>query len=118
VWLIVLQAFCYGALSSTQYTSMNTLTYADVTSGKASAASSIASTLQQLDQIRHGGGGPFHHGLRAGGRAVLTARDDCGPALRLPHSRAFHRGFGSRVQPPQHDAGLVILETRTIPEVG
>ncbi len=48
VWLIVLQAFCYGALTSTQYTSMNTLIYADVTAGKASAASSIASTAQQL----------------------------------------------------------------------
>jgi EmrB/QacA subfamily drug resistance transporter len=48
VWLIVLQAFCYGALTSTQYTSMNTLTYADVSPLKTSAASSIASTSQQL----------------------------------------------------------------------
>src|SRR5690242_12451003 len=48
VWLIVLQAFCYGALTSTQYTSMNTLTYADVSPQRTSAASSIASTLQQL----------------------------------------------------------------------
>jgi EmrB/QacA subfamily drug resistance transporter len=48
VWLIVLQAFCYGAFTSTQYTSMNTLTYADVSPPRASAASSIASTSQQL----------------------------------------------------------------------
>jgi EmrB/QacA subfamily drug resistance transporter len=48
IWLIVLQAFCYGALTSTQYTSMNTLVYADVPSNKASNASSIASTMQQL----------------------------------------------------------------------
>jgi EmrB/QacA subfamily drug resistance transporter len=48
IWLIVLQAFCYGALTSTQYTSMNTLVYADVPEGRASNASSIASTLQQL----------------------------------------------------------------------
>ena len=48
IWLIVLQAFCYGALTSTQYTSMNTLVYADVPAGRASNASSIASTLQQL----------------------------------------------------------------------
>jgi EmrB/QacA subfamily drug resistance transporter len=48
IWLIVLQAFCYGALTSTQYTSMNTLVYADVPEGQASNASSIASTLQQL----------------------------------------------------------------------
>ena len=48
IWLIVLQAFCYGALTSTQYTSMNTLVYADVPDANASNASSIASTFQQL----------------------------------------------------------------------
>jgi len=48
IWLIVLQAFCYGALTSTQYTSMNTLTYADIAESDASNASSIASTMQQM----------------------------------------------------------------------
>jgi EmrB/QacA subfamily drug resistance transporter len=48
IWLIVLQAFCYGALTSAQYTSMNTLVYADVPADRASSASSIASTMQQL----------------------------------------------------------------------
>jgi EmrB/QacA subfamily drug resistance transporter len=48
VWLILLQAFCYGALASMQYTSMNTLAYADIPPKRASNASSIASTLQQL----------------------------------------------------------------------
>ena len=48
IWLIVVQAFCYGALTSTQYTSMNTLVYADVPQPSASNASSIASTFQQL----------------------------------------------------------------------
>ncbi len=48
IWLIVLQAFSYGALTSTQFTSMNTLVYADVPPDGASNASSIASTLQQL----------------------------------------------------------------------
>jgi MFS family permease len=48
VWLIVLQAFCYGAFTSLQYTSMNTLVYADVTEEETSNASSIASTMQQL----------------------------------------------------------------------
>jgi MFS family permease len=47
-WLIVAQAFCYGALTSMQYTSMNTLAYADVRASRTSAASSIASTGQQL----------------------------------------------------------------------
>ena len=48
IWLIVVQAFIYGALTSTQYTSMNTLVYADVPPDSASNASSIASTFQQL----------------------------------------------------------------------
>ena len=48
IWMIVAQAFCYGVLTSTQYTSMNTLVYADISSGDASHASSIASTFQQL----------------------------------------------------------------------
>jgi EmrB/QacA subfamily drug resistance transporter len=48
VWVIVLQAFCYGMFSSLQYTSMNTLTYADVSEEQTSGASSIASTVQQM----------------------------------------------------------------------
>ena len=48
VWLIVLQAFLYGAFTSLQYTSMNTLVYADTTDEQTSAASSIASTMQQM----------------------------------------------------------------------
>jgi hypothetical protein len=48
VWLIVAEVFCYGFCTSLQYTSMNTLVYADVTDEQASGASSIASTAQQL----------------------------------------------------------------------
>jgi len=48
VWIIVLQAFFYGAFTSLQYTSMSTLVYADTTDQQASAASSIASTMQQM----------------------------------------------------------------------
>ena len=48
VWLIVVQAFCYGAFTSLQYTSMNTLVYADIREEDTSNASSIASTMQQL----------------------------------------------------------------------
>jgi len=48
VWMIVLQAFFYGAFTSLQYTSMNTLVYADTTDEQSSAASSIASTMQQM----------------------------------------------------------------------
>ena len=48
VWLIVLQAFCFGFFSSLQYTSMNTLVYADVSESDTSMASTIASTVQQM----------------------------------------------------------------------
>jgi EmrB/QacA subfamily drug resistance transporter len=48
LWFIVLQAFCYGAFTSLQYTSMNTLVYADIPDDRASNASSIASTMQQM----------------------------------------------------------------------
>jgi EmrB/QacA subfamily drug resistance transporter len=48
VWLILLQAFLYGAFTSLQYSSMNTLVYADTTDQQTSSASSIASTMQQL----------------------------------------------------------------------
>jgi len=48
VSLIVIQAFCFGFIASLQYTSMNTLVYADVTEGQTSMASTIASTLQQM----------------------------------------------------------------------
>src|ERR1700729_2961953 len=46
VWLIVIQVFCFGFFSSLQYTSMNTLVYADITEQETSSASSIASTMQ------------------------------------------------------------------------
>ena len=48
IWLIVVQAFAYGCLTSTQFTSMNTLVYADVPEHQTSGASSVASTFQQL----------------------------------------------------------------------
>jgi EmrB/QacA subfamily drug resistance transporter len=48
VWLIVLQAFVFGFFTSLQYTSMNTLAYADVTEEQTSGASTLASTMQQM----------------------------------------------------------------------
>jgi EmrB/QacA subfamily drug resistance transporter len=48
VWIIVVQAFCFGFFTSLQYTSMNTLVFADVTEEQTSSASTIASTMQQM----------------------------------------------------------------------
>jgi EmrB/QacA subfamily drug resistance transporter len=48
VWLIVAMVFAYGFFQSLQFTSMNTLAYADVDETQASGASTIASTAQLL----------------------------------------------------------------------
>ena len=40
--------FCYGLCTSLEYTSMNTLVYAEIGEQDASGASSIASTVQQM----------------------------------------------------------------------
>ncbi len=47
-WLIVAQAFVFGFFTSLQYTSMNTLVYADVAGDQVAGAGAIASTLQQM----------------------------------------------------------------------
>lgn len=71
IWFIVALAFLYGGFTSLQYTSMNTLVYADTTESQASAASSIASTMQQMS---------ISFGVAAAG---LTT------AFFLPHGNAF-----------------------------
>jgi EmrB/QacA subfamily drug resistance transporter len=48
VWRIVVQSFAYGFFQSLQFTSMNTLVYADVSAPATGNASTIASTAQQL----------------------------------------------------------------------
>ena len=48
VWMILAQAFMFGFCSSLQYSSMNTLVYADIADADASKASTIASTTQQM----------------------------------------------------------------------
>lgn len=48
IWLILLQVFGYGALTSLQNTSVNTLVYADISEEQASNANSISSTIQQI----------------------------------------------------------------------
>ena len=48
LWRIVVQAFVLGFFTSMQYTSMNTLVYADVTDKQTSGSSTIAGTGQQM----------------------------------------------------------------------
>jgi hypothetical protein len=42
------QAFIFGFFTSMQYTSMNTLAYADIAREQSSGATTIASTVQQM----------------------------------------------------------------------
>jgi EmrB/QacA subfamily drug resistance transporter len=48
LWRIVIELFAFGFFTSLQYTSMNTLAYANVTATETSSASTIASTGQQM----------------------------------------------------------------------
>jgi EmrB/QacA subfamily drug resistance transporter len=48
IWVVVLLVFCFGFFTSMQYTSMNTLVYADVSEQQTASASTIASTAQQM----------------------------------------------------------------------
>jgi EmrB/QacA subfamily drug resistance transporter len=47
-WVIVAEAAAFGFMSSLQYTSLGTLTFADLSDTDASMGSSIASTIQQM----------------------------------------------------------------------
>jgi EmrB/QacA subfamily drug resistance transporter len=48
LWLIAIQAYLYGGLTSLQYTCMNTMAYVDTPERQASSATSIANTAQQM----------------------------------------------------------------------
>ena len=48
LWLVITEVSFYGFFTSLQYTSMNTLVFADIGAEQESSASSIASTVQQM----------------------------------------------------------------------
>ncbi len=48
IWIIVMLACFFGFFSSLQYTSMNTLVFADVNDSQTGMASTIVSTAQQM----------------------------------------------------------------------
>jgi EmrB/QacA subfamily drug resistance transporter len=80
VWEILLLGFCYGGFTSLQYTSMNTLVYADIPGDLASSASSIASTVQQMSMS-------FGVAIAALATAVFL------PAGARPNPSVFMRGI-------------------------
>jgi len=84
VWLIVLLAFCFGFFSSLQYTSMNTLVYADVTAEQTSSASSIAATVQQMS---------ISFGVAAASLVIALFVPDRFHVSAPEMIRGIHRGF-------------------------
>ena len=84
VWAIVALAFCYGAFTSLQYTSMNTLVYADTTEAQASSASSIASTMQQLS---------ISFGVAAAGLTTALFIPTGGSGGGMAVIRGIHKAF-------------------------
>lgn len=84
VWAILLLSFSQGFFMSLQFTSMNSLTYADVANPDASKASSIASTGQMLALSF----GVAFASLVAGW--FLRGLDQTNPAEVVP---ALHRAF-------------------------
>jgi hypothetical protein len=74
IWVIALQAVAFGYVASLQYTSMNTLVYADLDERDTSMGSSIASTIE----LRCRGGLVGHHGVRARSFPGHPLGDDVG----------------------------------------
>ena len=84
VWTIVMIAFFYGAFTSLQYTTMNTLVYADVAEQDASSASSIASTGQQMS---------ISFGLAAAGLATAFFVPDAAYSDSQQMIGGIHKAF-------------------------
>ena len=74
VWVILVLAYVYGGFTSLQYTSMNTLVYADMDERDTSSASTIASTMQQMS---------ISFGVAAAG--LTTAFFDANGRIACPH---------------------------------
>ncbi len=84
VWEILVLAFCYGGFTSVQYTSMNTLVYADIPDDQASSASSIASTVQQMS---------MSFGIAIAGLATAVFLPDSAKSNSPVFMRGIHEAF-------------------------
>jgi hypothetical protein len=117
--LIVAEAFVFGFFTSLQYTSMNTLVYADVTEQQASSASTIASTMQQMS---------FSFGVATASLAAaffLPDRHHAGAAQMI---QGIHEAFlalggltvlsAAVFHELKRDDGNTISQHRSVPHVG
>lgn len=84
VWAIVLLALAQGFFNSLQFTSMNSMAYADVDAADASMASTIASSLQQLS---------MSFGLACGSIVTAWYLGDMAQTDRVALGGALHHTF-------------------------
>jgi EmrB/QacA subfamily drug resistance transporter len=84
IWCIVLLGFCQGMFNSLQFSSINTIAYADVEGEDSSMASTIASSLQQLS---------LSFGLAAGSLITGWYLGDIPQSNRVMLTGALHHAF-------------------------
>jgi EmrB/QacA subfamily drug resistance transporter len=84
IWAVVLLSLAQGLASSIQFTSINSLVYADVSDAAASRAGSIASTAQQL---------ALSFGVAVGTVAAAWFLADVPQHDRLAFVQGLHRAF-------------------------
>lgn len=83
-WRIVPMVFVYGFFTSLQYSSMNTLVYADVTAEETSSASTISSTGQQMS---------ISFGVASASLVTALFIPDRNSATSLQMISGIHKGF-------------------------
>jgi EmrB/QacA subfamily drug resistance transporter len=84
LWLIVPISLCQGLVNSLQFSSMNSMAYADVEPRDSAMASTIASTLQQMS---------FSFGLALASLATSFFLDDLPQSDHEAVTQALHHGF-------------------------
>ncbi|HXW89608.1 MAG TPA: DHA2 family efflux MFS transporter permease subunit [Terriglobales bacterium] len=84
IWVILVLTFLYGGFTSLQYTSMNTLVYADIGEEQVSRASSIASTSQQMS---------ISFGVAIAGLATAFFLPASADADRIAFIHGIHKAF-------------------------
>ena len=95
VWLIVLQVFGFGLFTSLQYSSMNTLVYADVTEEQSSGASfTHQHGAADVDQFRDRRGVAADGVVRAGPEPYQCAGNGAWHPSGVPLPRRLDHFFG------------------------
>ena len=84
IWAIVALGLALGLFNSLQFSSLNTMAYADIEGADASMASTIASTLQQMS---------LSFGLAAASLITVFFLADLPQSDHLAVTRALHHGY-------------------------